>query len=463
MHKALIALTSALGARAAGSAPPPRPPLTQRLTNWLARAPAPVFAIYGGLMAFGAYFAMYAFRKPFTVASYADAAPVGMLSFKVALVIAQVIGYALSKIVGVKVISETPPHRRAFGIIALIAAAEVALVLFAVTPPPWSILCLFADGLALGMIWGLVFGFLEGRRLTEPLSAILCVSFIVSSGAVKSAGESVMLRGWANEYWMPAATGLLFAPMLLFCVFGLTLLPPPNAEDERQRVPRAPMDAAARRRLFGEYAPGLVALILLYVGLTALRDFRDNFAVEIWSGLGFKNDAAIFTLSELPVGAVVLVCLTAMMFVRDNRWAFVANLGLVAAGLVLAGGSSLAFQQHLIGPVAWMIALGAGLYLAYTPYNALLFDRLIAASGRAGTAGFLIYVADSCGYASSVALLLVRNLGGMQLSWVQFLLAVSLLVSAAGLVLTLAAMLYFQRRLPHGTSPAPAAARPGGR
>ena len=420
---------------------------TDRLRGWLADAPAPVFALYGGLMAFGAYFAMYAFRKPFTVASFTDATPVGMVSFKVALIIAQVIGYALSKIAGVKLISETPPQRRALSIVGLVAAAELVLVLFAVLPAPLNVACLFANGLALGLIWGLVVGFLEGRRLTEPLGAILCVSFIVSSGAVKSAGESIMLQGWANEYWMPALTGMLFSPLLLICVFGLALLPPPNAEDERLRTPRAPMNAAARRQMFGAFAPGLVALVLVYVGLTALRDFRDNFAVEIWTGLGFKNDAEIFTLSELPVGAVVLACLTVLMFIRDNRWAFLANLGLVAAGLALTGLSSLAFQQHLIGPIAWMIALGAGLYLAYTPFNALLFDRFIAASGRVGTAGFLIYVADASGYVSSVGLLLFRNLGGMQLSWVQFLLAVSLLVAVLGLVLTGAAMLYFWRRL----------------
>ena len=33
-----------------------------------------------------------------------------------------------------------------------------------------------------------------------------------------------------------------------------------------------------------------------------------------------------------------------------------------------------------------LIALGAGLYLAYTPFNALLFDRFIAASRQNGTA-----------------------------------------------------------------------------
>jgi hypothetical protein len=392
---------------------------------------------------------MSAYRKPFTVASYAEAAPV-LVQYKIALVISQVAGYALSKIAGVKVISEMPPHRRAVAILVLIGAAEIALVLFALIPAPWNVVLMFANGLALGLIWGLVFGFLEGRRTTELLGAILCTSFIVSSGVVKSVGESVMLMGWANQYWMPAVTGLLFAPLLLFCVFGLAAMPPPTPEDERLRVARTPMDAPARRAMFLSFAPGLIGLIVIYVGLTALRDFRDNFAVEIWNGLGFKNDAEIFTLSELPVAAIVLACLAMLMFIRDNRHAFLANLGLVAVGLATAGGCTLAFQAHLIGPITWMITLGAGLYLSYTPFNALLFDRFIAAGGRSGTAGFLIYVADAAGYVSSVLVLVARNFIGMQLSWVDFLRVVSYAVAAVGLVLVAGAAIYFQRRLARG-------------
>ncbi|HZZ86966.1 MAG TPA: DUF5690 family protein [Caulobacteraceae bacterium] len=423
-------------------------PLIAGFRSWLSRAPDLVFSLYGGLMAFGAYFAMYAFRKPFTVASHAGAAPL-LVKYKIALVIAQVFGYALSKVAGIKVISEMPPGRRAVAIVALIAAAELSLVLFALVPAPWNVACLFANGLALGMIWGLVFGFLEGRRQSELLGAILCASFIISSGVVKSAGEAVMLAGWANEYWMPAVTGALFAPLLLVCVAGLALLPPPSAEDERLRVARAPMDGRARRAMFGAYAPGLVALVIIYVGLTALRDFRDNFAVEIWTGLGFRNDAAIFSFSELPVAAIVLATLSGLMFIRDNRRAFLANLGLVGAGLVIAGGSSLAFQAQAIGPLAWMIALGAGLYLAYTPFNALLFDRLIAASGRTGAAGFLIYVADASGYVASATLLVVQNVFGLRLSWVDFLEMISFVAALAGLALIVAAALYFRRKLPH--------------
>ncbi len=420
--------------------------VTARFRDWLSRAPAPVFALYGGLMAFGAYFAMYAFRKPFSVASYADAAPV-LVEYKIALVIAQVFGYALSKVAGIKVISEMPPHRRALAILALIGTAELCLVLFALIPAPFNIACLFADGLALGMIWGLVFGFLEGRRVSELLGAMLCASFIVSSGVVKSAGESVMLAGWANEYWMPAVTGLLFVPLLLFCVAGLAVMPPPSAEDERLRVARAPMDAPARKRMFAAFAPGLIALIVIYVGLTALRDFRDNFAVEIWRGLGFKDNAEIFSYSEIPVAVIVLVMMAMLMFIRDNTRAFLANLAMVGVGLALAGLASLAFQMHLIGPIAWMIALGAGLYLGYTPFNALLFDRFIAASGRTGTAGFLIYVADASGYMSSVALLVVYNFVGVRLSWVGFLMMISYVAATLGLVLLAGAGIYFRRRL----------------
>ena len=431
---------------------PPRLSLLAMVRSALDRAPRPVFALYGGLMAFGAYFAMYAFRKPFTVASFAQSGHY-WIQYKIALVITQVLGYALAKVAGVKFVSETPPERRALYILLLIGAGELALVGFALVPPPWNIGFMLVNGLSLGMIWGLVFGFLEGRRESEVLGAILCTSFIVSSGVVKSAGKSVMLAGWANEYWMPAVTGLLFAPLLVICVLGLVAMPPPSEADKQLRVARTPMDGAARRSMFRAYAPGLSALIVAFIGLTLLRDFRDNFAAEIWTGLGMGGNAEIFALSELPVAVIVLATLSLLMFIRDNRRAFMANLLLVAVGFCLAGAASVLFQAHLIGPVTWMITLGAGLYLSYTPFNAILFDRFIAASGRAGTAGFLMYLADSFGYAGSVLLLVVRNFMDLSLSWVDFLILLSYAVAVVGLALVILAAIYFRRRLAATTTP----------
>ena len=59
---------------------------------------------------FAAYFSMFAFRKPFTVALFI-AVPGWhfLLDYKIALVLAQVLGYAVSKMIGVKVIAEIMP------------------------------------------------------------------------------------------------------------------------------------------------------------------------------------------------------------------------------------------------------------------------------------------------------------------------------------------------------------------
>lgn len=415
------------------------------VTRWLMRLPPFAFGIYAGAMAFGVYFAMYAFRKPFAAASF-EQFTVGGLDFKVVLVIAQVIGYALAKLIGVKVIAELPAHRRIAGILLQIGLAEAALLGFALIPPPWNAACLFVDGLALGMVWGMVFGFVEGRRQSELIAAILCASFILSSGVVKSVGEWVLLRG-ISQFWMPAATGALFAPLLLVCVAGLAVLPEPSVQDIAERMRRVPIDRAGRSALLRRYAVGLASLIVLYIMLTALRDFRDNFSAEIWHKVGLGGQAAIFAWTELPVSVVVLGALGALMLFRSNRAALTANFLLMALGLVLAGGASLAFALHVLGPELWMVLLGMGLYLTYTPFNGILFDRLVASSGRPGNAGFFIYVADAFGYGGTVALLLARNLLGLHLDWAQFLTEASIAASASGLLLLGFAWFYFDRRL----------------
>jgi len=415
-----------------------------RLRRALAKGRPALFILIAGLAGFCAYFSMYAFRKPFTAATF-DNVPGWhwALDYKIALVLAQAIGYLVSKMIGVKVISEIEPARRGMAILALIGAAWLALIAFAVIPAPWNVAALFLNGLPLGMIWGLVFGYMEGRRVSEVLGAILCASFILSSGVVKSAGAWIMSAGHVSPLWMPAATGAVFLPLLFASVWVLGLLPPPSPEDEALRVRRAPMNAHERSAFLAAYAPGLVLLVLAYVLLTAFRDFRDNFAAEIWAALGYGQQAGIFSASELPVALISLAALGAVMVVRDNLRALMVIHGIVFAGFILLGGATLAFQAHFLSPLAWMILAGAGLYMGYTPFNAMLFDRLVAFSGRIATAGFLIYVADASGYMGSMLLLLWRNFGGFQLDWLQFFIVTAYATSLAGAVLTALAAFYF--------------------
>src|SRR5262249_49150834 len=99
--------------------------------------------------AFGAYFCMYAFRKPFTAADYEKWPSLwGIGSYKVLLVASHVFGYTVSKFIGIKVISEMPPQRRATTFALLIGVAHLALVLFAFVPPAWGLLCMFFNGLS---------------------------------------------------------------------------------------------------------------------------------------------------------------------------------------------------------------------------------------------------------------------------------------------------------------------------
>ena len=399
--------------------------------------------LHGGLAAFAVYFCMYAFRKPFSVAAYEGLVFMG-ISYKVVLVISQVIGYASSKFFGIKFISELQPAKRAWYIILFIGLAELALLGFALVPPPYNFFFLFLNGLPLGLIWGLVFSFLEGRRTTEMLAAILSSSFIVSSGAVKSVGAYLMINWGVSQFWMPFFTGLIFVLPLLLFVYLLRNMPPPTPEDIASRAKREPMTAQDRRRLFTQLAPGIVLLVLLYMFITAFRDFRDNFAVEIWTAVGYESNASVFTASELPISIAVLVLLGLFSWIRSNEKAFQWMCYLILLGALLVGGGNWAFTHGWIqSPMAWMILVGLGLYIAYVPFGSMLFDRLVAVFKYKSNAGFLIYVADAFGYLGSILILFYKEFFQQGISLYQFFLNAGYALSITGVIAITLSTIYF--------------------
>src|SRR5262245_41695094 len=90
------------------------------------RSPA-LASLWAVTASFGAYFCTYAFRKPWTAATFADSSIWGIAE-KSVLVVAQILGYMAAKFMGIRVIAEMPPERRVAWIVALIAGAEVSLV-----------------------------------------------------------------------------------------------------------------------------------------------------------------------------------------------------------------------------------------------------------------------------------------------------------------------------------------------
>ncbi len=399
-----------------------------------------LWAVWAVMAAFSTYFCMYAFRKPFTAAKFDDVTWLG-LTFKSVLVTSQVIGYSLSKFIGIKVISEMPPSQRAGTLLALIGLSETALIFFGLTPPPWNAIFMFFNGLPLGMVFGLVMGFLEGRRVTEALSAGLCASFILADGATKSVGAWLLEMG-VSEYWMPAAAGGLFTIPLIIGVMILARTPPPNAQDVEARSERVQMTRDDRWMLFRRYGFGLTMLIMMYLLVTILRSIRADFATEIWIGLGEPAAPQTFTTSEILVALGVITINGSMVLVCNNKRAFALSLLTCLAGFMLLG-AALIGRLWGLGAFPFMVMVGLGLYLPYVAVHATIFERLLAMTRGKGNIGFLIYLADSTGYLGYVGCMLFKGAFNHTGKFLPFFTAACWITCVLSVLCVLASMRYF--------------------
>src|SRR4029078_6660882 len=122
----------------------------------------------------------------------------------------QVLGYMMSKFYGIKFIAELKKIGRGKIILLLVSISWFPLLLFAIIPSPFNVVFLFINGFPLGIIWGIVFSFVEGRKATDFIGASLAVSFIFSSGFVKSVAKWLLINFSVTEWWLPFVTGLVF-------------------------------------------------------------------------------------------------------------------------------------------------------------------------------------------------------------------------------------------------------------
>jgi MFS family permease len=410
-------------------------------------------AIYAALITFLTYATVYGFRKGFTVCTF-DGMSFAGIDYKIWLVISQVLGYTLSKFYGIRFIAELKRSGRGRSILLLTAISWIALLLFAIVPAPWNIIFLFINGFPLGMIWGIVFSFVEGRKATDFIGAALSVSFIFSSGFVKTVAEWLKISFHLSEFWVPFVTGFVFGIPLVLFVFLLEKIPPPSEEDIQLRTTRLPMTKEKRREFVHMFLPGLVTAVTIYVFSTIFRDIRDNFIADMWKEMGYVNQPALFTETEMPTTIIVLVLISSMILIKNNFKALITSHIIIAIGFTIAGISTFEFMQQGISPTAWMTLVGLGLYMTYIPFNCVFFERMIATFKIAGNVGFLIYIADSFGYLGSVSVLLGKELFHIRLLWVPFYTQGVIILSLLGVAGTFASMIYFSSRYKKNVSTA---------
>jgi hypothetical protein len=302
------------------------------------------------------------------------------------------------------------------------------------------------------MVFGLVLSFLEGRRLTEALSAGLCASFIVSSGVVKSIGNGLLTEYGVSEFSMPMTVGWIFLVPLILFVCMLKQIPPPATDDEQLRSKRVPMNRAARWELFRRHRWELIGLVAIYLLLSIGRGIRDDFAVEIWQDLGYEGKPSIFAQSETLIMFGVILINGLAITIRSNRNAFLGSLVLTLLGFVTVLVSLLLFVLKLLGPFPFMVLVGLGTYVPYVAFHTTVFERFIAAFRERGNIGYLMYLSDASGYFAYVLVVILLNLSFVKLQYLSLFNWTATVMAIVSVLITIALYARFLRKLPPNQS-----------
>jgi len=225
-------------------------------------------------------------------------------------------------------------------------------------------------------------------------------------------------------------------------------LPRPSQSDVAARSERQTMKIADRLAFIRQFRLGLVLLCIAYFFLTAYRDFRDNYQVEIFDGLGYPyaQNKAIISKTESLVAFGVIGALALLTFLKDNRRGLLGAFSIMIGGLLLLGVGTVLFDTGLISGFWWMTLTGLGSYLAYVPFGSVLFDRLIASTRAAGTAVFAIYLADAIGYTGSVGVQLFKDLSHSEMSRLSFFKGFSHFMCLIGVGCLVTSCVYFLQR-----------------
>lgn len=388
---------------------------------------------------------MYGMRKPYTTAAFSEYTQFG-ISYKVVLVTAQVVGYMLSKFIGIRFIAELDRANRKKYILILIGIGWLSLLLFALVPFEFKFLCMFINGLPLGMIWGIVFSYLEGRKMTDFLASFLSVTFIFSSGLAKTIGGMLLSLSFVSEFWMPFYAGAIFLFPLLFFLQILNKSPEPSKEDILHRTERKSMNKEERSKFLKEFGKLIAPAIITYSLLTIIRDFSEDFSADLWREIGFADDSFIFTKLSTITSIIVILIFALFYKIKKNLTAFISIHILIFLGLCCCLVSTILLQLGYINIFAWMLSTTTGLYLGYVAKNCLYYERMLATFKINGNVGFVMYIADAFGYLGTVLVLLLKEYFTWHVNWQHFFIVIFYAASIIGIILVIITLFGFLRK-----------------
>ncbi|MCC8173459.1 MAG: DUF5690 family protein [Odoribacter sp.] len=377
------------------------------------------FVLWAGLLALFSYSLVYALRKPFTAATFDGQTILGM-DYKVAVTVIQICGYLLAKFAGIKLISEMKRENRLKFILGSICIAELSLVAFGLLNSPYNIWAMFFNGLSLGCMWGVIFSYIEGRKVTDLLASLLGISIIISSGTAKSIGLFCLHSLHINEFWMPALIGAFALPLLALLGYLLNRLPAPNKEDIEIKAERQTMNGKQRKELYFNFMPVLTLLFVANLLIVILRDIKEDFLVNIFNPQLNGYSSWLFAQMDGVVTLIILFILGMMFFVKNNKRVLFILLGMVTVGTAGMAFISFYYEQLNLHPLLWLFLQSLCLYITFLSFQTVFFDRFIACFRIKGNVGFFIALIDFIGYTGTVLVLVIKEFFNPDINWLHF-------------------------------------------
>lgn len=179
--------------------------------------------------------------------------------------------------------------------------------------------------------------------------------------------------------WMPAMVSLLLLAPMIVGAAALGASPPPNEIDQRTRMRRATVSAAADRAwLWRHWAP-LAGMSASNAVLQSVRVVRDVFAADL---LGADAPWWHWIVADVPacIGACLFYAPFGLIVGHRRAFLVVTALGLISAALMATAGTM--GVMGAIPPLAFLVVSGVGYFVAVVPFagGGVVFERLIAAS-----------------------------------------------------------------------------------
>lgn len=402
-----------------------------------------LFILWAGGAVLLSYSLVYALRKPYTAAAFADLELFG-IDYKIAVTTIQIVGYLIAKFVGIKLISELKREKRFLFFVSSVIVAQASLVAFGLIDAPYNAFVMFINGLSLGCMWGVIFSFIEGRRVTDILASLLGISIVFSSGFAKSIGLYVMNEVHVDQFWMPALIGAVALPLLLLLGWALKKLPNPNQTDIAHKSERVAIDGKQRKEIFRSYMPILMLLFAANFMLLVLRDIKEDFLVNI---IDMSNQSSwLFAQVDSIVTLIILGLFGLMIFVKSNIRALMTLLAMVTVSTLVMSYVSLNHQTLNLNPIVWLFTQSLSLYIAYLTFQTIFFDRFIACFKIKGNVGYFIALIDFIGYSGTVLVLFSKELFQINTNWFELYNTMSAFVGILSSVLFVVAGILLLKR-----------------